>query len=49
MLSAIAGLLALGVLVATNLYLARRFRRMLSAALAAAALVTLSIAATGSA
>lgn len=46
-LALVAGLLVLGALVAANRYLARRFRRMLAPALAAAAVVTLAMAGAG--
>jgi hypothetical protein len=47
LLALVAGLLLLAALAAVNWYLARRFRRILAPALAAAALVTLVVAVTG--
>ncbi len=48
-LSLIAGFLLLAGLLATSRYLARRFRRMLAPALAAAVVLTLAVAGTGAA
>ncbi len=48
-LALVAGLVVLVALAATNRYVARRFRRMLTPALAAVAVVTLAVAGAGAA